>query len=45
MSTTPLLDEQERMVGSVHVARDITERRGLREWSVRVWSVTVLSLM
>jgi len=27
VSTTPLLDEQGRMVGAVHVARDITERR------------------
>ncbi|SPD71975.1 putative Histidine kinase [uncultured Desulfobacterium sp.] len=27
VSTTPILDEQGRMMGSVHVARDITERK------------------
>ncbi len=31
VSTTPLLDDQGRMVGAVHVARDITERKRVEE--------------
>jgi PAS domain S-box-containing protein len=27
VTTSPLFDEQERMIGSVHIARDITERK------------------
>ena len=31
MSTTPLTDAQDRMIGTIHVARDITERKKLEE--------------
>ncbi len=31
VSTTPLFDEKNRMIGSVHVARDITTRKKLEE--------------
>jgi PAS domain S-box-containing protein len=39
VTTTPLTDEQGRMIGSVHVAHDITERKRadetLRQWNER----------
>ncbi len=31
VSTTPLMDRESRMIGSVHVARDITERKSAEE--------------
>jgi len=31
VTTTPLIDERKRIVGSVHVARDITERKRMEE--------------
>ena len=36
VSTTPLFDEQGRMTGSVHVARDITERKKMEAAQARL---------
>jgi PAS domain S-box-containing protein len=36
VSTTPLLDEQGRMTGSVHVARNITERKKAEDEKARI---------